>query len=59
MSGFCVWTDKEEVQRKRQKTLPNFPDYGGPGSGAGGMYRGAGGGPTAGGGHSGAGGGGM
>ncbi|XP_017561750.2 nuclear factor NF-kappa-B p105 subunit isoform X1 [Pygocentrus nattereri] len=50
--------DKEEVQRKRQKTLPNFPDYGGPGGGAGGMYRGAGGGPTTGGGHSGAGGGG-
>uniref|UniRef100_A0AAR2IMW3 RHD domain-containing protein n=1 Tax=Pygocentrus nattereri TaxID=42514 RepID=A0AAR2IMW3_PYGNA len=51
--------DKEEVQRKRQKTLPNFPDYGGPGGGAGGMYRGAGGGPTTGGGHSGAGGGGT
>ncbi|KAL7849821.1 hypothetical protein SRHO_G00191700 [Serrasalmus rhombeus] len=50
--------DKEEVQRKRQKTLPNFPDYGGSGGGAGGMYRGAGGGPTTGGGHSGAGGGG-
>ncbi|XP_066498585.1 nuclear factor NF-kappa-B p105 subunit [Hoplias malabaricus] len=48
--------DKEEVQRKRQKTLPNFPDYGGSGSGAGGMYRGAGGGPTTGGGHTGAGG---
>ncbi|KAI4897514.1 hypothetical protein NFI96_015906, partial [Prochilodus magdalenae] len=50
--------DKEEVQRKRQKTLPNFPDYGGPAGGAGSMYRGAGGGPAAGGGRSGAGGGG-
>uniref|UniRef100_A0A4W4GUP9 RHD domain-containing protein n=1 Tax=Electrophorus electricus TaxID=8005 RepID=A0A4W4GUP9_ELEEL len=44
--------DKEEVQRKRQKTLPNFPDYGGAGGGASNMYRGTGGGPTAGGGHS-------
>ncbi|KAM9456939.1 nuclear factor NF-kappa-B p105 subunit [Clarias gariepinus] len=43
--------DKEEVQRKRQKTLPNFPDYGG--SGVGGMYRGPGGGPTSGGSHTG------
>ncbi|XP_076842630.1 nuclear factor NF-kappa-B p105 subunit isoform X2 [Brachyhypopomus gauderio] len=43
--------DKEEVQRKRQKTLPNFQDYGGAGGGASNMYRGPGGGPTAGGGH--------
>uniref|UniRef100_A0A8C7SDE8 RHD domain-containing protein n=1 Tax=Oncorhynchus mykiss TaxID=8022 RepID=A0A8C7SDE8_ONCMY len=35
--------DKEEVQRKRQKTLPNFQDYSGHG-GAGGLYRGPGGG---------------
>ncbi|XP_077387998.1 nuclear factor NF-kappa-B p105 subunit isoform X2 [Festucalex cinctus] len=28
--------DKEEVQRKRQKTLPNFQDFGG----SGGLYRG-------------------
>ncbi|KAL0974104.1 hypothetical protein UPYG_G00215420 [Umbra pygmaea] len=41
--------DKEEVQRKRQKTLPNFQDYSGHG-GAGGMYRGPGGGPATGGG---------
>ncbi|XP_066576840.1 nuclear factor NF-kappa-B p105 subunit [Amia ocellicauda] len=44
--------DKEEVQRKRQKTLPNLQDYG-PGSGSGGgMYRGGGtgGGPGTGGG---------
>ncbi|MEQ2295243.1 hypothetical protein AMECASPLE_012007 [Ameca splendens] len=39
--------DKEEVQRKRQKTLPNFQDFSG-GGGGGGLYRG--GGPTAGGG---------
>ncbi|KAK5603792.1 hypothetical protein CRENBAI_000941 [Crenichthys baileyi] len=38
--------DKEEVQRKRQKTLPNFQDFSG--GGGGGLYRG--GGPTAGGG---------
>ncbi|KAG9333330.1 hypothetical protein JZ751_012797 [Albula glossodonta] len=38
--------DKEEVQRKRQKTLPNFQDFGG----AGGMFRGGGAGPAAGGG---------
>ncbi|XP_030649999.1 nuclear factor NF-kappa-B p105 subunit-like [Chanos chanos] len=44
--------DKEEVQRKRQKTLPNFQDYNGPGGGAGGMYRGGGGGPPTGGGPS-------
>uniref|UniRef100_A0A671QCN2 Nuclear factor NF-kappa-B p105 subunit-like n=1 Tax=Sinocyclocheilus anshuiensis TaxID=1608454 RepID=A0A671QCN2_9TELE len=52
--------DKEEVQRKRQKTLPNFQDYSGAGGGAGGMFRGGGGGggPTAGGGPSGGGGGG-
>ncbi|KAM3612863.1 uncharacterized protein V6R79_015842 [Siganus canaliculatus] len=43
--------DKEEVQRKRQKTLPNFQDFsghgGGGGGGGGGLYRG--GGPAAGG----------
>ncbi|XP_028272683.1 nuclear factor NF-kappa-B p105 subunit [Parambassis ranga] len=41
--------DKEEVQRKRQKTLPNFQDFSG---GGGGHYRGGGGGggPAAGGG---------
>ncbi|XP_016421166.1 nuclear factor NF-kappa-B p105 subunit-like isoform X1 [Sinocyclocheilus rhinocerous] len=50
--------DKEEVQRKRQKTLPNFQDYSGAGGGAGGMFRGGGGGSTAGGGPSGGGGGG-
>lgn len=57
---FCVLflTDKEEVQRKRQKTLPNFPDYGGAGGSVGGMYRGPGGGATSGGGHGGGGGGG-
>uniref|UniRef100_A0A8B9KDR2 Nuclear factor of kappa light polypeptide gene enhancer in B-cells 1 n=1 Tax=Astyanax mexicanus TaxID=7994 RepID=A0A8B9KDR2_ASTMX len=49
--------DKEEVQRKRQKTLPNFPDYGGAGGGGGGMFRGTGGGPATGGGHGGGGGG--
>ena len=38
--------DKEEVQRKRQKTLPNFQDF----SGGGGMFGGGGGGPAAGGG---------
>uniref|UniRef100_A0A8C1M1W9 Nuclear factor of kappa light polypeptide gene enhancer in B-cells 1 n=1 Tax=Cyprinus carpio TaxID=7962 RepID=A0A8C1M1W9_CYPCA len=48
--------DKEEVQRKRQKTLPNFQDYSGAGGGAGGMFRGGGGGSTAGGGPSGGGG---
>ncbi|XP_054647372.1 nuclear factor NF-kappa-B p105 subunit [Dunckerocampus dactyliophorus] len=50
--------DKEEVQRKRQKTLPNFQDFSGHGGGAGGgggLYRGGGGGgggggPSAGGG---------
>ncbi|KAK9518504.1 hypothetical protein VZT92_023810 [Zoarces viviparus] len=44
--------DKEEVQRKRQKTLPNFQDFSGHGGGAG-LYRGGGGGgggPAAGGG---------
>ncbi|XP_078116114.1 nuclear factor NF-kappa-B p105 subunit isoform X1 [Sander vitreus] len=44
--------DKEEVQRKRQKTLPNFQDFSGHGGG-GGVYRGGGGGgggPAAGGG---------
>ncbi|XP_041117289.1 nuclear factor NF-kappa-B p105 subunit-like isoform X2 [Polyodon spathula] len=42
--------DKEEVQRKRQKTLPSFPDYGsGAGGGGGGMYGGAGGAPGTGG----------
>uniref|UniRef100_A0AAQ5X788 RHD domain-containing protein n=1 Tax=Amphiprion ocellaris TaxID=80972 RepID=A0AAQ5X788_AMPOC len=41
--------DKEEVQRKRQKTLPNFQDFSGHGGG-GGLYRGGGGGPAAGGG---------
>ncbi|XP_061644076.1 nuclear factor NF-kappa-B p105 subunit isoform X2 [Phyllopteryx taeniolatus] len=53
--------DKEEVQRKRQKTLPNFQDFSGHGGGGGGgsLYRGgppappgAGGGPgSAGGGY--------
>ncbi|XP_056626427.1 nuclear factor NF-kappa-B p105 subunit isoform X1 [Triplophysa dalaica] len=47
--------DKEEVQRKRQKTLPHFQDYSGAGGGAGGMFRGGGGGSTAGGGPSGGG----
>ncbi|XP_056138429.1 nuclear factor NF-kappa-B p105 subunit isoform X2 [Lampris incognitus] len=46
--------DKEEVQRKRQKTLPNFQDFSGQGGGGGaGLYRGGGGtggGPTTGGG---------
>uniref|UniRef100_A0A7N8WQ24 Nuclear factor of kappa light polypeptide gene enhancer in B-cells 1 n=1 Tax=Mastacembelus armatus TaxID=205130 RepID=A0A7N8WQ24_9TELE len=55
--------DKEEVQRKRQKTLPNFQDFSGHGRGGGGLYRGGGGGggPAAGGGGpgSGAGGGGY
>uniref|UniRef100_A0A8D2ZYR3 RHD domain-containing protein n=1 Tax=Scophthalmus maximus TaxID=52904 RepID=A0A8D2ZYR3_SCOMX len=53
--------DKEEVQRKRQKTLPNFHDFsghggGGGGGGGGGLYRGGGGGggPAAGGGGGGA-----
>ncbi|XP_056294904.1 nuclear factor NF-kappa-B p105 subunit isoform X3 [Pseudoliparis swirei] len=44
--------DKEEVQRKRQKTLPNFQDFSGHGGG-GSLYRGGGGGgggPAAGGG---------
>ncbi|KAK5924556.1 hypothetical protein CgunFtcFv8_017161 [Champsocephalus gunnari] len=45
--------DKEEVQRKRQKTLPNFHDLSG---GGGGLYRGGGG--TGGGGTGGGGGGG-
>uniref|UniRef100_A0A8C6KAV0 Nuclear factor kappa B subunit 1 n=1 Tax=Nothobranchius furzeri TaxID=105023 RepID=A0A8C6KAV0_NOTFU len=40
--------DKEEVQRKRQKTLPNFQDFsghgGGGGGGGGGLYGGGGGG---------------
>uniref|UniRef100_A0A665V0J8 Nuclear factor of kappa light polypeptide gene enhancer in B-cells 1 n=1 Tax=Echeneis naucrates TaxID=173247 RepID=A0A665V0J8_ECHNA len=49
--------DKEEVQRKRQKTLPNFHDFSGHGGG-GGLYRG-GGGPAAGGGPGSAGGGGF
>uniref|UniRef100_A0A7N6A2X8 RHD domain-containing protein n=1 Tax=Anabas testudineus TaxID=64144 RepID=A0A7N6A2X8_ANATE len=46
--------DKEEVQRKRQKTLPNFQDFSGHGrgggGGGGGLYRGGGAGPAAGGG---------
>uniref|UniRef100_A0A670IWF5 Nuclear factor NF-kappa-B p105 subunit n=1 Tax=Podarcis muralis TaxID=64176 RepID=A0A670IWF5_PODMU len=45
--------DKEEVQRKRQKLMPNFSDgYGGSGAGAGGggMYGGGGGGGGVGGG---------
>ncbi|XP_070692423.1 nuclear factor NF-kappa-B p105 subunit [Pempheris klunzingeri] len=50
--------DKEEVQRKRQKTLPNFQDFSGHGGGGGGLYRGGGGGPAAGGGPGSAGGGG-
>uniref|UniRef100_A0A8C3A7F0 Nuclear factor kappa B subunit 1 n=1 Tax=Cyclopterus lumpus TaxID=8103 RepID=A0A8C3A7F0_CYCLU len=52
--------DKEEVQRKRQKTLPNFQDFSGHGGG-GSLYRGGGGGgggPAAGGGPGSAGGGG-
>ncbi|NXD14679.1 NFKB1 factor, partial [Nothocercus nigrocapillus] len=42
--------DKEEVQRKRQKLMPNFSDGygGGGGAGGGGMYGGAGGGPSSG-----------
>ncbi|CAB1325329.1 unnamed protein product [Coregonus sp. 'balchen'] len=50
--------DKEEVQRKRQKTLPNFQDYSGQG-GAGGLYRGPGGGGSSAGGGPGSGGGGF
>ncbi|XP_045886209.1 nuclear factor NF-kappa-B p105 subunit [Micropterus dolomieu] len=53
--------DKEEVQRKRQKTLPNFQDFSGHGGGGGGgLYRGGGGGggPAVGGGPGSAGGGG-
>lgn len=50
--------DKEEVQRKRQKTLPNFQDFSGHGGG-GGLYRGGGGGPAAGGGPGSGGGGGY
>uniref|UniRef100_A0A672GK74 Nuclear factor of kappa light polypeptide gene enhancer in B-cells 1 n=1 Tax=Salarias fasciatus TaxID=181472 RepID=A0A672GK74_SALFA len=46
--------DKEEVQRKRQKTLPNFQDFSGHG---GGLYRGGGGGSATGGGGGGGGGG--
>ncbi|XP_041653722.1 nuclear factor NF-kappa-B p105 subunit [Cheilinus undulatus] len=49
--------DKEEVQRKRQKTLPNFQDFSGHGGGS--LYRGGGGGPAAGGGPGSAGGGGY
>uniref|UniRef100_A0A3Q1K540 RHD domain-containing protein n=1 Tax=Anabas testudineus TaxID=64144 RepID=A0A3Q1K540_ANATE len=53
--------DKEEVQRKRQKTLPNFQDFSGHGrgggGGGGGLYRGGGAGPAAGGGPGSAGGG--
>ncbi|XP_035273580.1 nuclear factor NF-kappa-B p105 subunit-like isoform X1 [Anguilla anguilla] len=41
--------DKEEVQRKRLKTLPNLQDFGPPGGG-GGMYRGGGSGSAPGGG---------
>ncbi|XP_029918324.1 nuclear factor NF-kappa-B p105 subunit [Myripristis murdjan] len=51
--------DKEEVQRKRQKTLPNFQDFSGHGGAGGGLYRGGGaggGGPAAGGGPGGGGG---
>uniref|UniRef100_A0A8C0F2B2 Nuclear factor NF-kappa-B p105 subunit n=1 Tax=Bubo bubo TaxID=30461 RepID=A0A8C0F2B2_BUBBB len=42
--------DKEEVQRKRQKLMPNFSDGygGGSGAGGGGMYGGGGGGPGSG-----------
>uniref|UniRef100_A0A8C6YSI4 Nuclear factor NF-kappa-B p105 subunit n=1 Tax=Nothoprocta perdicaria TaxID=30464 RepID=A0A8C6YSI4_NOTPE len=42
--------DKEEVQRKRQKLMPNFSDGygGGGGAGGGGMYGGGGGGPSSG-----------
>uniref|UniRef100_A0A669F9X9 Nuclear factor kappa B subunit 1 n=1 Tax=Oreochromis niloticus TaxID=8128 RepID=A0A669F9X9_ORENI len=51
--------DKEEVQRKRQKTLPNFQDFSGHGGGS--LYRGGGGGggPAAGGGPGSTGGGGF
>lgn len=56
---FKLCLDKEEVQRKRQKTLPHFQDYSGAGGGAGGMFRGGGGGSTAGGGPSGGGSGGT
>lgn len=49
-----MFSDKEEVQRKRQKTLPNFQDFSGHGGG-GGLYRG---GPATGGGPGSAGGGG-
>uniref|UniRef100_A0A8C4HK99 RHD domain-containing protein n=1 Tax=Dicentrarchus labrax TaxID=13489 RepID=A0A8C4HK99_DICLA len=49
--------DKEEVQRKRQKTLPNFQDFSG--HGGGGLYRGGGGGGPAAGGGPGSGGGGV
>ncbi|KAI3351463.1 hypothetical protein L3Q82_020224, partial [Scortum barcoo] len=53
-----IIADKEEVQRKRQKTLPNFQDFSGHGGGGGGgLYRG-GGGPATGGGPGSAGGGG-
>lgn len=45
-------TDKEEVQRKRQKLMPNFSDSfgggGGAGAGGGGMYGSGGGGGGAG-----------
>ncbi|TMS17194.1 hypothetical protein E3U43_001263 [Larimichthys crocea] len=52
--------DKEEVQRKRQKTLPNFQDFShGGGGGGGGLYRGGGGGGPAAGGPGSAGGGGA
>ncbi|NWI98852.1 NFKB1 factor, partial [Crypturellus undulatus] len=42
--------DKEEVQRKRQKLMPNFSDGygGGGGAGGGGMYGGGSGGPSSG-----------
>ena len=49
-----MFADKEEVQRKRQKTLPNFHDLSG---GGGGLYRGGGTGGGGGGGGTGGGGG--
>lgn len=43
--SLCVFSDKEEVQRKRQKSLPHphFDSWPGPPGGAGSSGRGAGG----------------